>query len=63
MKPYRRNYAIGLAALILGGAIWFLSGDNTIVLIAKVLAAAGLILAGWSGRQWWYYERQARSSS
>jgi len=53
LKPYRRNYAIGLAAFLLGGAIWFLSGDNTLVLIAKVLAATGLLLAGWSGRQWW----------
>jgi len=61
LKPYRRNYAIGLAGLILGGVIWVLSSDNTIMLIAKIITAAGLILAGWSGRQWWYYERQARS--
>jgi len=26
-------------------------------IIAKILAAAGFILAGWSGRQWGYYEK------
>ena len=62
MTPYRRNYAIGLVLFILGLAILVFSGDTTIDNIAKVAAAAGLILAGWSGRQWWYYEKQARGN-
>ena len=62
MTPYRRNYAIGLVLFILGLAILVFSGDTTIDNIAKVVAAAGLILAGWSGRQWWYYEKQARGN-
>ena len=62
MKPYRSNYAIGLVLFILGLAILFISHDATIGTIAKLVAAAGFILAGWSGRQWWYYERQAKGN-
>lgn len=60
MKPYRRNYSIGLVTFMLGLAILFISGDSTIDTVAKIVAAAGFILAGWSGRQWWYYERQVK---
>ena len=62
MKPYRRNYSIGLVTFILGLAILVISGDTAIDNIAKVVAAAGFILAGWSGRQWWYYEKQAKGN-
>lgn len=59
MKSYRRNYLIGLILLILGLIVVFLSPDGEIDIVGKILAAGGFILAGWSGRQWWYYEKQA----
>ncbi len=59
MKPYRRNYAIGIACFLVGLITFFLSPPGNIDTIGKLLAAGGLILAGWSGRQWWYYEKQA----
>jgi len=40
----------------------FLSPPGTIDTLAKIVAAGGFILAGWSGRQWWYYEKQAVSN-
>jgi hypothetical protein len=60
LKPYRRNYMIGLVLVIVGLAIMLLSPDGVVDTVGKVLAAAGFILAGWSGRQWWYYEKQAK---
>ena len=62
MKPYRRNYIIGLATFIVGLGILLINNNGTIDTIAKIVTAAGFILAGWSGRQWWYYERQANQS-
>lgn len=62
MKPYRRNYAIGLVLFIIGIAVLLISVDTLIDIIAKVVAAAGVILAGWSGRQWWYYEKQSKEN-
>lgn len=59
MRPYRRNYIIGIIVFMVGIAIMLLTGDGVIDTIAKIFAAAGFILAGWSGRQWWYYEKQA----
>ncbi len=61
MKPYRRNYMIGLVLVIVGLVIMLLSPDGVVDTVGKLLAAAGFILAGWSGRQWWYYEKQAKS--
>ena len=60
MKPYRRNYAIGLGLFILGLAVTLLT-DGMLDTAGKLVAGGGLILAGWSGRQWWYYEKQAKS--
>jgi hypothetical protein len=60
LKPYRRNYAIGLVLFILGLAITLLSPPGVIDTIGMVIAAVGFILAGWSGRQWWYYEKQVK---
>jgi hypothetical protein len=51
---------IGLVLVIVGLAIMLLSPDGVVDTVGKVLAAAGFILAGWSGRQWWYYEKQAK---
>jgi hypothetical protein len=62
LKPYRRNYAIGIACFLVGLLVTFLSPQGTMDTIGKILAAGGFILAGWSGRQWWYYEKQAVSS-
>ena len=56
MKPYRRNYAIGLGLFAVGLVIVFLTPSGSLDAAGKVVAAAGVILAGWSGRQWWYYE-------
>jgi branched-subunit amino acid permease len=61
LKPYRRNYTIGFF-FIVGLAIMLLSPDGVIDTVGKLLAAAGFILAGWSGRQWWYHEKQAKTS-
>ena len=61
MKPYRRNYSIGLVLFIIGLAVLLINKDGTIDTIAKIVVAASFILAGWSGRQWWYYEKQATS--
>lgn len=61
MKPYRRNYAIGIAFFLLGLVIVFLSPPGNIDTFGKLLAGGGFILAGWSGRQWWYHEKQAPS--
>jgi hypothetical protein len=60
LRPYKRNYAIGLGLFALGLVIVLLTPSGTLDTIGKVIAAAGFILAGWSGRQWWYYERQTR---
>jgi hypothetical protein len=62
LKPYRRNYAIGISCFLVGLIVMFLSSQDTLDTIGKILAAGGFILAGWSGRQWWYYEKQAVSS-
>ena len=59
MKPYRRNYSIGLVLFIMGLAVLLINSVEIIDTIAKIVAAAGFILAGWSGRQWWYYKKQA----
>ena len=59
MKPYRRNYSIGLVLFIMGLAVLLINSVEIIDTIAKIVAVAGFILAGWSGRQWWYYEKQA----
>ena len=59
MKTYRRNYSIGLVLFVMGLAVLFINKMDNIDTIAKLVAAAGFILAGWSGRQWWYYEKQA----
>ncbi len=58
MKPYKRNYAIGLGLFIVGLAVTLLT-EGIMDVVGKLTAGSGLILAGWSGRQWWYYERQA----
>ena len=60
MTPYRRNYLIGLILFILGLIVVLISPDGIIYTAGKVIAAGGFILAGWSGRQWWYYEKQAK---
>ena len=60
MKRYRRNYAIGLGLFIIGLAVTFLT-EGILDTVGMLTAGGGLILAGWSGRQWWYYERQAKS--
>jgi hypothetical protein len=60
LKPYRRNYLIGLSLFILGLIMILLSPEGVINTAGKVIAAGGFILAGWSGRQWWYYEKQAK---
>ena len=62
MKPYRRNYTIGIGVFIIGIAIMLITGEGTSDTIAKIIAVAGFILAGWSGRQWWYYEKQVNRS-
>ncbi len=62
MKPYRRNYAIGLGLFIMGLVIILLTPSGIWDTVGRVVAAAGVILAGWSGRQWWYYEREAKTS-
>ena len=60
MKPYRRNYIIGLGLFIIGLAVTLLT-EGMLDTVGKLAAGGGLIIAGWSGRQWWYYERQAKS--
>ena len=60
MKPYRRNYLIGIILFIVGLIVVLFSPDGVINTTGKVIAAGGFILAGWSGRQWWYYEKQAK---
>jgi len=60
LTPYRRNYLIGLILFIIGLIVVLLSPDGIIDTVGKVIAAGGFILAGWSGRQWWYYEKQAK---
>jgi len=60
LKPYRRNYLIGLVLFILGLIVVLLSPNGAIDTAGKIIAAGGFILAGWSGRQWWYYEKQAK---
>ena len=62
MKTYRRNYSIGLVLFVMGLAVLFINKMDNIDTIAKLVAAAGFILTGWSGRQWWYYEKQATRS-
>lgn len=60
MTSYRRNYSIGIVLFIMGLAVLLINKVEIIDTIAKIVAAAGFILAGWSGRQWWYYEKQAK---
>jgi len=60
LTPYRRNYLIGLILFIIGLIVVLLSPDGIIDTVGKVIAVGGFILAGWSGRQWWYYEKQAK---
>ena len=62
MKPYRRNYVIGIGLFIIGLLIFWIAETGLLDIFGKVMAAAGFILAGWSGRQWWYYEKQAKPS-
>ena len=62
MKPYRKNYVIGIGLFIIGLLIFWIAEAGLIDSLGKVMAVAGFILAGWSGRQWWYYEKQAKSS-
>jgi len=62
LKTYRRNYSIGLVLFIMGLAVLLINKVEIIDTIAKIVAVAGFILAGWSGRQWWYYEKQATQS-
>ena len=60
MKPYRRNYATGMGLFLVGLVMVFLTPSGTMDTVGKFVAVAGVILAGWSGRQWWYYEKEAK---
>ena len=62
MKPYRRNYVIGLGSTIMGLVVIFLPSSGIWDTIGRVTVAVGVILAGWSGRQWWYYERETKAT-
>jgi hypothetical protein len=60
LRFYIRNYIIGIFLFLFGLAIIFVNKAETIGMFGKVSAASGLLLAGWSGRQWWYYEKQRK---
>jgi len=60
LRPYRRNYVLGLACFLAGLAMMFSASHGVVDTLGGLLAGGGFLLAGWSGRQWWYYEKQLR---
>lgn len=46
----------------MGLVVIFLPSSGIWDTIGRVTVAVGVILAGWSGRQWWYYERETKAT-
>ena len=57
MKPYRRNWLFGVAMMVCGVVILFLTEPGLIKNIARYMIGAGLVLAGWSGSVWMEKEK------
>lgn len=61
VKPYRRNWMIGMAAVLCGIVTYLVSSLSTLKTGVLYAIGTGLILAGWSGRIWVYEEKQKRA--
>jgi uncharacterized membrane protein HdeD (DUF308 family) len=57
MKPYRRNWLIGVAMMIGGAVLLYLVEPGMTKNIARFMLGAGLIVAGWAGSIWMEKER------
>ncbi len=57
MKPYRRNWMIGVGIALSGIVVFFLSSPGQVKTIAMYAIGVGLILAGWSGSVWMEKEK------
>lgn len=57
MKPYRRNWMIGVFVALSGIAVYLLSNPGDVKTIALYSIGAGLVLAGWSGSVWMEKEK------
>ena len=57
MKPYRRNWMIGVGVALSGILVYFLTSPRQVKTVALYAIAAGLVLAGWSGSVWMEKEK------
>ena len=57
MKPYRRNWLIGVAMMLFGAVLLYVAEPGMTRNIAKFMLGGGLILAGWAGSIWMEQER------
>ena len=57
MKPYRRNWMIGVGVAISGIVVYLLSSPGQVKTVAMYAIGAGLVLAGWSGSVWMEKEK------
>ena len=59
MKPYRRNWLIGVLLVFVGVGVYLLAEPGLAKTIAGYVIGAGLLLAGWSGRIWMFEEKKS----
>ncbi len=62
MKPYRRNWMIGVAVVIVSVLVYLFSSPGLLKTGAFYSIGLGLILAGWSGSVWMEKEKLPKKS-
>ncbi len=62
MKPYRRNWMIGMALVVASVLVYLISSPGTVKTVALYAIGVGLILAGWSGSVWMEKEKLSEKS-
>lgn len=57
MRPYRRNWLVGVIVALLGLVMYLLSSPGTLKTYGLYALGAGLALAAWSGSVWMEKEK------
>ena len=62
MKPYRKNWMIGVGVALSCIVVYLLSSPGPVKTVAFYGIGSGLVLSGWSGSVWMEKEKPSEKS-